>query len=301
MRIRLLTLILAAIGLHSCYTGVEVTPRITDKQVSREIGTPSAESKLIGSVEGEPPSAWQKGKVFTLAEGKVNVAYLPATVSETLEPGDTLLFESMNPAVTLTGAEMTDISFRTPEGRTVTHRMETPPGTLRESTSAVLPFLVEATVVDSVSSVLTGRTLWTLTMQRYTLDGEPTQGRKFQKVKVTGVRAGKGKYPIEVLIGNDEMLYLSVEPKSHNTRRFSNLFTLTDPRKNYRNITDKNWELITRGKIAEGMTMEECRLALGAPKEIDRDATYEALIERWTYENGIYLFFSDGILTRFRR
>ena len=49
------------------------------------------------------------------------------------------------------------------------------------------------------------------------------------------------------------------------------------------------------------MTMEECRLALGSPREVERDATYGALIERWIYENGIYLLFSDGILTRFRR
>lgn len=300
MKIKQLTLTLAAFALHSCYTGVEVTPRISEKQVSREIGAPSAESKLLGSVEGQPPSEWKKGKVFTLTDGKVNIVYLPASISSTLQPGDTLRFETMAPATTLTGAEMTDITFLTPDGQTVTHRMETPLRTLQESTSAVLPFLVEATVVDSVRSILNDRTLWTLTLQRYSTNGQPVDGRKFQKVKVSDVRAGKGEYPVEVIIG-DEMLFLSVEPKRHSTRRFSALFSLTDPRKNYKHITDKNWELITRGQIADGMTMEECKLALGTPKEIERDATYGALIERWTYENGIYLFFTDGILTRFRR
>ncbi len=299
MKITPLILILTAVSLHSCYTGVEVTPRITERQVNREVGTPSAESKLLTSVSGEAPASWAPGKVFTVTDGKVSVAYLPASISSELHPGDTLRYERMTPATTLTGAKMTDLTFLTPDGQRLTHRVETPPETFLASKSAALPFLVEATVIDSVRNILKGRTLWTLTLQRYSLDGKSTGGNKFQKVTVTDVRAGKGEYPVEVILG-DEMLYLTVEPQNHSPRRFSNLFSLTDPRKNYRHISDKNWNMITRGQVADGMTMEECRLALGAPKEIERTATYEALMERWTYENGIYLLFSDGVLTRFR-
>lgn len=287
-------------GFVSCSTGVETTPRIGEKQVSRQIGTPSAESKLLSSIEGEPPAQWQPGKVFTLMEGKVNVAYLPATISSELQPGDTLRFESMTPATTLTGAKMTDLTFLTPDNRRVSYRMETPMSTLREMSSASLPFLVEASVVDSVRTLLSGRKLWTMTLQRYDLDGKAVSGRKFQPVTITEIRAGRGEYPVEAVIG-DEMLYLTVDPNSRINRRFATLFSLTDPRRSYRHITDANWELITRGQVKDGMTMEECRLALGTPKEVERDATYGALIERWTYENGIYLLFSDGILTRYRR
>lgn len=295
-----LPLLIAALSLNSCYTGVERTPRITERQVNREIGTPSAESKFLSSIEGQPPAEWLPGKVFTLTNGKFNVAYLPSSISSTLSPGDTLRFESMEAATTLTGAGMTNLRFKTSDGRSLTYRMETPFETLRSAPSASLPFLVEATVVDSVRALLKGRTLWTTTLRRYTPDGNDIPGRKFERITVSDIRAGKGEYPIEVLFGN-EMLYLTVEPGSRSTRRFSNILSLSDPRKNYKHITDKNWELITRGKVADGMTMEECRLALGTPKEVDRTATYGALIERWTYENGIYLLFSDGLLTRFRR
>lgn len=299
MKIRPLILILTAVSLHSCYTGVEVTPRISERQVSREVGTPSAESKLLSSVPGESPALWTPGKVFTVTDGKVSVAYLPASISSGLIPGDTLRYERMTSATTLTGAKMTDLTFITPDGQRLTHRVETPSETFLASKSVNLPFLVEASVIDSVKNVLKGRTLWTLTLQRYSLDGKSTGGKKFQKVAVTDVRAGKGEYPVEVILG-DEMLYLTVEPQNHSPRRFSNLFSLTDPRKNYRHISDKNWDMITRGQVTDGMTMEECRLALGAPKEIERSATYGALIERWSYENGIFLLFSDGILTRYR-
>lgn len=299
MKIKSLILILTATSLHSCFTGVEVTPRISERQVNREIGTPSVESKLLTSVAGESPAVWTPGKVFTVTDGKVSVAYLPASVSSTLLPGDTLKYERMDSATTLTGAKMTDLTFLTTDGRRLTHRVETPPETFLASRSVALPFLVDASVIDSVKSILNGLTLWTLTLRRYSLDGKSIAGNKFQKVTVTDVRAGKGEYPVEVILG-DEMLYLTVDPQNHSPRRFSNLFSLTDPRKNYRHISDKNWEMITRGQVTNGMTMEECRLALGTPKEIERNATYEALIERWTYENGIYLLFSDGILTRYR-
>lgn len=286
------------LALTACQTGVESTPRITDKQVSRHVGAASAESMLLSAIQGEKPSEWRSGKVFTLTGGKVSVAYTPASVSSELQPGDTLRFASMTPASTITGARMTDFHFLTPGGQTVTYRMETAPERLGESVT--LPFLVEASVVDSVRTLLKGRQLWTLTLQRYDLDGQSIGGRKFQPVFITDVRAGRGEYPVEVLMGN-EMLYLTVDPSSRVNRRFANLFSLTDPRRNYRHITDKTWELICRGEVADGMTMEECRLALGAPREVERDATYGALIERWTYENGIYLLFSDGLLTRFRR
>lgn len=295
---RVVLFAIALLALSACQTGVESTPRITDKQVNRQVGSKSAETVLLSTIQGERPSEWRPGKVFTLTDGKISVAYTPGSVSSELQPGDTLRFESLQEAQTITGARMTDFRFLTPDGKTVNHRMEIPPECLGESVT--LPFLVEAAVVDSVRSLLKGRKLWTTTLQRYDLEGKSIGGFKFQPVVITDVRAGRGEYPVEVLMGN-EMIYLTVDPSSRVNRRFANLFSLTDPRKNYRHITDTNWALICRGEVADGMTMEECRLALGSPREVERDATYGALIERWTYENGIFLMFSDGLLTRFRR
>lgn len=299
MRLTLFAAAAALLGaLTACQTGVESTPRITDKQVSRHVGAASAETMLLSTIQGQPPSEWRPGKVFTLADGKYSLAYTPSSISAELLPGDTLRFQSLEPATTITGSRMTDFHFLTPRNQTVTYRMETAPERLGES--ATLPLLVEATVVDSVRTLLKGRRLWTLTLQRYNLDGQSIGGRKFQPVEITDVRAGRGEYPVEVIMG-DEMLYLTVDPASRVNRRFSTLFSLTDPRRNYRHITDKTWALICAGQVANGMTMEECRLALGAPREVERDATYSAIIERWTYENGIYLQFADGLLTHFRR
>ena len=85
------------------------------------------------------------------------------------------------------------------------------------------------------------------------------------------------------------------------TRNFDRLFSFSDPRTNYPQISDHTWQLITRSQVAVGMTRDECRLALGAPSSINRGATRAAQLERWLYDDGIYLIFEDGILTRYRK
>ncbi len=66
-------------------------------------------------------------------------------------------------------------------------------------------------------------------------------------------------------------------------------------------ITDANWDRIIHGRVALEMTRDECRLALGSPSHIDRYQGTSAYGERWTYENGVYLIFFDGILSSFRQ
>jgi hypothetical protein len=82
---------------------------------------------------------------------------------------------------------------------------------------------------------------------------------------------------------------------------FDKLFSFTDLRKNYSQITDANWERITRGDVAVSMTKDECQLSLGSPRSIERVPTHGGLYERWSYDNGVYLIFENGLLTRYRK
>jgi hypothetical protein len=82
---------------------------------------------------------------------------------------------------------------------------------------------------------------------------------------------------------------------------FDKLFSFSDIRNNYKHISNENWSLIVRGQVAVGMTKEECTLSLGAPQSVDRVPTHGGLLERWVYDNGVYLVFADGILERFRQ
>ena len=48
------------------------------------------------------------------------------------------------------------------------------------------------------------------------------------------------------------------------------------------------------------MTRDQCRMAIGSPAEVKRRTDNNYLIEIWTYENGHYLMFKDGILSAYR-
>ena len=62
-----------------------------------------------------------------------------------------------------------------------------------------------------------------------------------------------------------------------------------------------NWERITRGLVVEGMTKDECRLAMGSPRRISERPDQGGMREYWYYDGGCYLFFVDGLLSQFRR
>ncbi len=122
-------------------------------------------------------------------------------------------------------------------------------------------------------------------------------------VTVTGVTAGNAVFPLQVLFtdesGSTYAVYITADTESRSGRTFHHTFSMTDPRKKYPAVSDDNWDNITRGKVAAEMTRDECRLALGAPDEIERNTGISNTSERWTYENGVYLIFENGLLTRF--
>lgn len=86
----------------------------------------------------------------------------------------------------------------------------------------------------------------------------------------------------------------------HN-RDFDSMFALRDPHENYPGISDEIWRLIVMGDLRIGMTKDECRLAVGAPKNISRLPDQSGLREYWYYDGGSYLFFVDGLLNQYRK
>ncbi len=134
-------------------------------------------------------------------------------------------------------------------------------------------------------------------------------GLKYIPVKVIAVEPGNLVYPVKVTFctsagkecPDTASVFMSVGAESHSARNFAALFNFSNPRDRYPMITDANWERIIHGRVAVDMTRDECRLALGSPSHIDRYQGTSAYGERWTYENGVYLIFFDGILSSFRQ
>ena len=84
---------------------------------------------------------------------------------------------------------------------------------------------------------------------------------------------------------------------TRNNNYIEDLFGFEDIQKKYPGITEKRWQIISRGALEIGMTTDECRLSVGEPIEIElrKDNRFET----WFY-NGKTLEFENGALRRFK-
>lgn len=82
-----------------------------------------------------------------------------------------------------------------------------------------------------------------------------------------------------------------------NDNFIEDLLGLEDIQKKYPGITEKRWQIISRGELEVGMSTDECRLSIGDPIEIQikKDDRFET----WYY-NGKTLDFESGTLRRFK-
>lgn len=300
---------IALAALSGCFTGIESTPGISKAEVRRQNSeAPTPEQKLLREVTHQPFSSWTPGKEFIVTDSKIAMVLTPAEAAAGLREGDVIRFRSMSPLLTVMGDSVADISFDSPGiPVTLSYRSEMTPDALRSAGAVFLPFTVEKSMVQQADSLLRGRRLYLLTSHRSTADGSSAaEGRKFVPVTVDSVVAGNSAFPLRLIftdasVGTTYSTFINADSPTHTSRAFHRLFSFSDPRKNYPQISDEVWDCITRSTVRNEMTSIECRLALGAPAEIDRSLGTGSMGERWTYDDGTVLFFTDGLLSRFRR
>ena len=82
-----------------------------------------------------------------------------------------------------------------------------------------------------------------------------------------------------------------------NDNYIEDFFGFEDIHKKYPGITEKRWQIISRGDLETGMSTVECRLSIGDPIEIElkKDSRFET----WFY-NGKTLEFENGTLQRYK-
>ncbi len=291
--------------LQCCFTGVESTPRITDNDVTRQKIIVSPEMKFMDYVASQPFGEWSDGKEFYVTDDKIGIVLTQPDQSIKISTGDTIHYLRSRNAKTITGESATDLIFAR-KGSPIEFSYRIPFPIEALSTKPVsIPFTVESSIIDSVRQLMTGNTYYVITPIWYSIDGHAITGRRFIPVKITDVRPGNHIYPVKIVFTDDTdseaCVLMSIGNENLSTRGFSDLFAFDNPRNRYPSITDINWERIIRSEIALEMTRDECRLALGAPKEIDRHPSTGGLLEIWNYDDGQYLVFLDGILTRYRQ
>lgn len=306
-RIIICAALLAAL-LSSCFTGIESTPRISAGDVrKRDAADRTPEQLFLADIMPEKPSAWREGKRFYVADDKISIIFLPGDSESDSLSGHDLIFKRFDEVPSVTGNGATILTFSASDRRgEFQYRINTPVADLLKRDRLEVPFTIERSVVERVDSAMRLHTFYITTPKWFdAVDNKDAVGRRHIPVTVTRVEPGTYIYPLRVYFttaaaDKEYWIPMTIGNDRAATRNFHALFNFNDPRKRYPQITDATWELIISSRVAAGMTRDECRLALGAPNSYRTIPVYNAIVEQWNYDDGLYLIFEDGILTRYR-
>ncbi len=301
-------IIISGFIMSSCFTGIESTKKITISRDDRKLLKPTAEEQFMDSVKSYPLSDWKNNKEFYVADNKGALIYecLSDLTLRGKSPlrGDTLYFDSVKTSLKPDGTESCIIFLRNNDNLFSYNTNLPPARALAEIGSDALPILIDIDMVNSSRELLKGKRLWTRTPLSYDSKGSRKTGKKYIEVKVNEVSVGDMVFPltlqVEDMDGNVSNILMNTGVTGNESRSFPNLFYLSDIKNKYPHISEENWNLIQEGKVRNGMTKEECRLSLGSPADVSVGHDYSQTLDLWKYNNGIVLYFEDGLLVNFR-
>lgn len=297
--------IFASLPLAGCFTGIESTPKITVDEVKKQNIVVTAEQRFLADLGSAPLAGWSRGKRFLVTDNRAALAFGASGHGISSLKGGVLTYIGSDSVPAITGDGATQLTFLAESGDTLKYRIDAPVSVVKARQSVSLPFCIDLDIVAQAAERLVTKRVYLLTSTWFDRSGRQTQGRKFIPVTITGVAHGNENYPLYVgFVDSDNNaggVYMSLGDSRQSTRNFETLFAFSDPHLRHPNVSDENWAKIINGDVSLEMTREECRLALGSPKEIDRRPGYGGVAERWTYTDGVYLLFEDGLLRDFRR
>ena len=304
----LLSAALVAALFTSCFTGIESTPRISSGDVrKRDAANTTPEQLFLSEVKPLPPAQWREGKRFFVTDDKISIIFQSQLSSIDSLTGKDLVFNRFETVPSVTGTGATVVVFTSPGfDNELRYRVNFPVEDINSRDRLEIPFSVERYVVEKVDSAMRGNEYYISTPKWFaTDDNHAVNGRRHIPVRITRVEPGTYIYPLRVFFTPSDRegefwIPMTIGDDRAATRNFSTVFNFENPRKRYPNITDETWALITNSRVAAGMTRDECRLALGAPNNYRTLPVYNAIVEQWSYDDGLYLIFEDGILTRYR-
>lgn len=293
---------------HSCFTGVESTPRISASDVKKEKIKTTPEQQYLSDLLPQPPSLWSAGKQFFVTDPKISIIFTSQSSADRDNiAGSNIAFQRMYPVISVTGEEVTEFEFVSPHGGHLFYRDNTPFDQISARQQLEIPFTIEQDLVQQARQRLTGKEYYITSPLWYLADGSKSiNGLRHIPVEVIDVMPGNDAFPLRVVFKPEGSavnysVYMSVGKSRASTRNFHTIFAFENPRKRYPDITDDHWQLIMHSQVAEGMTRDECRLALGSPQTIGQRPAIAGMVEYWSYSDGIYLLFEEGYLTFFRR
>lgn len=307
--VSLILLITLPLMLVSCFTGVEDTKKVSDKDVSKAISrsqTAMKKQDLLVAYKDSVP-AWRQGKRFYVTDSQVKLIFAPSNSvnSDTLQlSGKTLVYDGYSEGGVLDNRKTVNLMFSDSNKKYIYPTNKE----IQEFNSQFqIPFLIDEDMVAFYSKQLSNKDFWIKTALWYDVNNERMiKGRQFVKVHVERVEPGNKVFQLKVVFsasgsGQEAFVWIATNVEVMKDRDFGSLFTTENLRERHKDITDANWARITNCQVVEGMTKEECKLSLGTPKQVKQRPTYDGLNEIWYYDGGSFLLFADGLLKDFRK
>ncbi len=295
-------LVSAMLMMQSCFTGIESTPKITAKDLREQNVTLSDESKFASTLAPAPLKDWSEGRRFMVSDPKLSMLF---EREPQLRAGEILEYAGYESRPTIAGDTLSSLIFNRGDRSTLRFPINLTPAQIAAGARASLPMAVDMALVADVRDQIKGKSYFLLTPLRVDSAMTPiANGRKYIRVAVADVAPGNGYYPLRVDVvdtdGASASVAMTAGADLSSTRNFDSVFSFSDPRLRYPNITDATWQLITNSEVAEGMSTEECRLSLGSPRDVKKGQNGSSFFEQWTFDNGAYCLFTDGILSSYR-
>lgn len=306
MRVAVWLFICLPLLLTGCFTGVESTQRITEKDVKKvyEISPDSPMPDILAPYR-DSIQAWQEGKKFLVTDPNVSLIFEHEGPLPDHIVGDTVVYQGYVTRADLSGRPTVVLNFAAGSNSL---SYDTGKAIDAIDSSFAVPLLIDLDMVSHYASCLVGRKFWVLTSQWLACDGTGYRGapRRYVPVTIISVEPGNKVLPLSVVFalndgGERAKVMLSAESHEALSRSFGKLFSIDDPRRRYHDIAENVWQKITHCEVAEGMTKDECRLSLGAPQVVRQRPDQNGLRETWGYDNGTSLNFADGVLVSFRK
>lgn len=300
---------LSSLFLPSCFTGIESTKKISLSREDKKLTNPTPEELFMAQLKAEPLKEWANGKRFIASDDKALLAIVPQSGIIPIPPdsikGKILEFAGVEPKMNASGNLNVALLFSDgiytysyDTGKEFDYAME-------NLFSDQIPMLIDEDMVTQARRLLVGNKFFTRSSLWYDDKGNRIDGQKFVEVTVTDVQPGNLVFPLNLAIrtkdGNSAHMFMNFGNAGNESRGFNNLFSLSDIKKHYPHINAETWDFISNEKVKEGMTKEECRLALGNPSDASSGHDYSQTLDIWSYENGKVLWFEDGRLVKIRQ
>lgn len=304
-----ITVAIISFALCSCFTGIESTKKINLSREDRKLSHPSPEQRFMDQIQPFPLKEWDMGKQFVASDNKALFVIVPQGGILPVAPdsikGKELSFSGVESKINAAGDLTLSILFTDniyiyayDTGKEFDDAME-------NITSDRIPMLIDLDMVENARALLLNQKFWTKSNLWYDNHDTRIDGKKYVEVEITNVEPGNMVFPLKVEFKdrNNRIAYMfmNLGNADNESRSFHNLFSMSDIKKNYPSIDAQTWDLICQSQVKEGMTKEECKLALGNPNDINSGHDYSQTLDIWRYDNGKVLWFEDGRLVKIRQ